>query len=73
MPGPSLFVLTFARSLSLSAARRLHPMSNRFLPLRPPVKADRRTTDRAASGLGFTIADVCLTASLLLSLALALI
>ncbi|KAF0117012.1 MAG: hypothetical protein FD150_102 [Rhodobacteraceae bacterium] len=48
-------------------------MSHRFPPLRPPVKTDRKTATRAGTAPGFTLADVCLTATLVLSVALALI
>lgn len=48
-------------------------MSDRFPPLRPQVASRAKAATRAAIVPGVTFADVCLTAALVLSVALALI
>ncbi|MFM7333624.1 MAG: hypothetical protein ACKO2N_01165 [Tabrizicola sp.] len=46
-------------------------MQHRFPQLRPPVETPRKASARATIPLGFTLADLCLTAALVLSVALA--
>lgn len=48
-------------------------MSHRFPPLRPPVETPRKATIQTKAAPGINFADVCLTAALVLSVALALI
>ncbi|MFN5995650.1 MAG: hypothetical protein ACK47Z_00945 [Paracoccaceae bacterium] len=48
-------------------------MSDRFPPLRPSTEAGRKATQRAAATSGPAVADYCLVAALVLSLALALV
>lgn len=48
-------------------------MSHRFPPLRPPVETPRKATTHTRAAPVFTLADLCLTAALVLSVALALV
>jgi hypothetical protein len=72
-PRAFTFCSCLAAQSACDSSQKAKHMSHRFPPLRPPVKAGRKTTARAATASAFTLADLCLTATLVLSVALALI
>jgi hypothetical protein len=55
------------------SSQKAKPMSHRFPPLRPSVKPGRKPTAGTGTAPGLSFADLCLTAALVLSVALALV